>query len=156
MTNMYHYTECGLDNVWLADGYEFFDLPSGRHLKIGDIEGLHRAIGRTLAERKKDLTGKDIRFLRQEMLLSQTSLAKLLEVTEQTIHRWETNKSYIPKPAESLIRLLYREHINDDAGTNIRSKLEKLADLEDAVDGQRLTARKSINRDWQLQLNLAA
>jgi len=156
MTNTYHYTECGLDNIWLADGYEFIDLPSGKYLKIVDIEGLHLAIGRTLAESKKDLTGKDIRFLRQEMLLSQASLAKLLEVTEQTIHRWETRKSYIPKPAESLIRLLYREHIHDDAGTNIRSKLEKLADLENAVDGQKLTARKSNNRDWQLQFDLAA
>lgn len=156
MTNMYHYTECGLDNIWLANGYEFVDLPSGKHLKIVDIEGLHRAIGRILTDSKKDLTGKDIRFLRQEMLLSQANLAKLFDVTEQTIHRWETDKSEIPKPAESLIRLLYREHIKDDAGTNIRRKLERLADLENAVDGQKITARKSNNTDWQLQLDLAA
>lgn len=156
ITNNYHYTESGLDNIWLANGHEFVDLPSGKHLKINDIEGLHRAIGRKLTESKKDLTGKEIRFLRQEMLLSQATLAKLLEVTEQTVHRWEKSKSDIPKSAESLIRLLYREHIHDNAGINIRSKLEKLADLEDAIDGQRMTARRSNNRKWQLQLDLAA
>lgn len=154
--NYYHYTESGLDNVWLANGYEFVDLPSGKHLKIKDIDGLHREIGRKLTENKKNLTGKEIRFLRQEMLLSQTSLAKLLDITEQTVHRWEKNKSEIPKPAESLIRFLYREHIHDNAGTNIRKKLEDLADLEDAASGQNLTARRSKNRDWQLQLDLAA
>lgn len=156
ITNNYHYTESGLDNIWLANGYEFVDLPSGKHLKIRDIEGLHQEIGRNLTENKKNLTGKEIRFLRQEMLLSQTSLAKLLDVTEQTVHRWEKGKAEIKKIAELFIRLLYREHIHDSAGLNIRSKLEKLADLEDAIDGQRLTARRSNNRKWQLQLDLAA
>ncbi|MDQ3562719.1 MAG: helix-turn-helix domain-containing protein [Pseudomonadota bacterium] len=156
ITNNYHYAESGLDNIWLANGYEFVDLPSGKHLKINDIEGLHREIGRILIESKKDLTGNEIRFLRKEMLLSQASLAKLFEITEQTVYRWEKNKADIPKPAESLIRVLYREHIHDNSGTSIRSKLEKLADLEDAIDGQRMTARRSNNRKWQLQLDLAA
>lgn len=157
MTNMYHYTECGLDNIWLVNGYEFVDLPSGKHLKIGDIEGLHREIGRILTESKKDLTGREIRFLRQEMLLSQASLAKLLERTEQTVLRWEKSKCNIPKSAESLIRLLYREHIHDNSGINIKSKLEKLADLEDAISTcQKITATRSQNNEWQLQLDLAA
>lgn len=156
MTDRYHYTECGLDNVWLEGGFESVDLPSGKHLKIRDVEGLHKEIGRFLIDVKKNLTGKEIRFLRQEMLLSQANLAKLLEVAEQTVHRWEKAKAEIPKPAEALIRLLYRQSISEESRhINIKDKLERLAALEDAVDGQKMTARKKGEKDWKMELPLA-
>jgi putative transcriptional regulator len=139
----YHYTESGLDNVYLANGYEFVEAPGGRTLRITDIDGLHEAIGRTLTIDKKSLSGREIRFLRNEMLMSQAMLAKLLEVAEQTIFRWEKGKAEIPKPAEALIRLLYREHIRDKAG--IRRSLERLADLEDSLD--RISLRRT-DRGW--------
>jgi putative transcriptional regulator len=145
---MYHYTEGGLDNIYLANGYEFAEAPGGRTVRIGDIDGLHEAIGRILISDKKNLSGKEIRFLRHEMLMSQATLAKLLEVGEQTIHRWEKGKAEIPKPAEALIRLLYREHIGGKGGPGIRRCLEKLADLEDAIDRNRVSLRQS-NRGWQ-------
>jgi len=146
-TEVYHYTESGLDNVYLASGFEFVDGPGGRCLKIKDIDGLHEAIGRLLITEKKNLSGREIRFLRQEMLMSQATLAKLLEVAEQTVLRWEKGKVDIPKPAESLIRLLYREHIKEKGTGSIRSKLERLADLEDKIDGHFLRLRQS-NKGW--------
>lgn len=155
MTTHYHYTESGLDNVFLATGFEYVNLPSGRHVRIKDIEGLHVAIGKALINQKKNLTGREIRFLRQEMLLSQANLAKLLEVNEQTVHRWETAKTDIPKPAESLIRCLYDEQIENTKGLNIRQRLERIADLEDEIDGQKLTATVKKGK-WQLELDLAA
>jgi transcriptional regulator with XRE-family HTH domain len=82
------------------------------------------------------------------MLMSQAVLAKLLEVAEQTVLRWEKGKADIPKPAETLIRLLYREHIKDKGASQIRRKLERLADLEDAIDGLRINLRES-NKVWR-------
>jgi putative transcriptional regulator len=154
-TEAYHYTESGLDNVYLASGYEFVDGPGGRYVKITDIDGLHAAIGRTLVTEKKNLSGREIRFLRQEMLMSQATLAKLLEVAEQTVLRWEKGKADIPKPAETLIRLLYREHIKERDPSSIRSRLERLADLEDRIDGRlvRLRLPKKVAnkiRRWEL------
>jgi putative transcriptional regulator len=143
----YHYTESGLDNVYLANGFEFVDGPGGRRVKIKNIEGLHEVIGRQLVKEKKNLSGKEIRFLRQEMLMSQADLARLLEVAEQTILRWEKGKSAIPKPAETLIRLLYREHIKEEGAERIRSKLQQLADLEDKAAGYPLRLRQS-NKGW--------
>ena len=138
----YHYKECGLDYIYLAGGFITSMVPGA-----GDR--------RMLIEDKKNLSGREIRFLRHEMLMSQATLAKLLEVSEQAIHRWEKGKTgQVPKPAEALIRLLYREHIQ--AGGGIRKKLEKLADLEDATGGARVTARKSRNNKWQLELEKAA
>jgi putative transcriptional regulator len=153
VTDNYQYKESGLDNVFLASGWEIVPSPSGQQLKIKDVEGLHRAIGNLLVEQKKNLNGKEIRFLRQEMLLSQANLAKLIEVTEQTIHRWETAKADIPKPAESLIRFLYRGQF-DKLG--IRQALEELADLEDQMDGMDFIAKKPTNQKWCLRLADAA
>jgi putative transcriptional regulator len=152
----YHYKECGLDYIYLAGGFHYVDGPGGRRqVVIKNIDQLQEAIGRMLIEDKKNLSGREIRFLRHEMLMSQATLAKLLEVSEQAVHRWEKGKTgQVPKPAEALIRLLYREHIQ--AGGGIRKKLEKLADLEDATGGARVTARKSRNNKWQLELEKAA
>jgi putative transcriptional regulator len=144
----YHYTECGLDNVYLANGFELIDRPTGREVKIANIDGLHEVIGRSLITTKKNLSGKEIRFLRHEMIMSQALLAKLLEVSEQTVLRWEKGKAEIPKSAEMLIRLLYHEHINDKGSASIRAKLERLADLEDVIDGYRLSWRPA-NKKWQ-------
>jgi putative transcriptional regulator len=150
----YQYTESGLDNVFLAvnAGVQYVDLPSGRQVKIKDIEGLHRLIGETLANKKKDLTGKEIRFLRQEMLLSQSTLAKLLGVTEQSVHRWETGKADIAKPAEALVRSLYLEQLSGAGKVSVRQALERIADLEDAIDGLSMKIEKKSNKDWHLRL----
>jgi putative transcriptional regulator len=146
----YHYTESGLDNVYLASGFSIVAAPGGRRqVAIKDLEGLHTAIGRILIEGKKHLTGKEVRYLRNEMLLSQMALAKLLEVNVQAVHRWERGKSGVPKPADALIRLLYRQHVQGDRPANIRKMLEAFADLEDSVDGRRVTLRKSA-KEWKL------
>jgi DNA-binding transcriptional regulator YiaG len=150
-TEVYHYAESGLDNVYLVGGFEFVDGPGERRVKIKDIDGLHEAIGRLLITEKKNLSGKEIRFLRQEMLMSQAVLAKLLEIAEQTVLRWEKGKTDIPKPAETLIRLLYREHIKDKGAGSIRSKLERLSDLEDKIDGRLLRLRQS-SKGWQPEI----
>jgi DNA-binding transcriptional regulator YiaG len=154
-TEKYHYRECGLDYIYLAGGFHYVNRPGGRrHVVIKNVDELQEAIGRMLIEQKKNLSGREIRFLRHEMLMSQATLAKLLEVSEQAVHRWEKGKTgQVPKPAEALIRLLYREHIKAGNGS-IRTRLEKLADLEDAMAGTKVTARKK-NNTWQLELQAA-
>ena len=148
MTTPYQYTESGLDNVWLIGGVEFVDRPSGREVKIKNIDGLHREIGRILTEVKKNLTGREIRFLRQEMLMSQATLAKLLKVSEQTIHRWESGKADIPKSAESLIRLYYRAR---GESVELSAALRLLADIEDEIDGHDFKVDFEKKSGWQLR-----
>lgn len=42
----HHYTECGLDNLWLVgNGVEFIGRPSGREARTRGIEGPHCVIG---------------------------------------------------------------------------------------------------------------
>jgi len=128
----YHYTESGLDSVYLVNGYKIVETPDGRGIVIQDLDGLHEAIGRILATEKKRLNGKEVRFLRTEMLLSQYVLAKLLHVNEQTVARWEKARCKISGPADATLRLLYLEHIGGDE--KISDLLRDIADLEDDID----------------------
>jgi putative transcriptional regulator len=44
----YHYRECGLDNIYLLNGFDPVETPRGVSVQIRDREGLHLAIGRCL------------------------------------------------------------------------------------------------------------
>lgn len=147
MDQFYHYTECGLINIYLVNGYNFIDTPRGKAVSITDIDGLHKAIGLFLVNSKKDLSGEEVRFLRIELLMSQNALSRLLGVSEQAIRRWENGKITIPKPSESLLRLLYREHIHNHQG-EISALLKKIADLEEAINTDELLF-KSTAKGWQ-------
>jgi DNA-binding transcriptional regulator YiaG len=81
---MYRYTESGLKNVRLMNGYAIKKTPYGKAVSIQDLEGLHRAIGSIIAKRPK-LTGPELRFLRKEMGLSQKGLADFVGTSEQTV-----------------------------------------------------------------------
>jgi DNA-binding transcriptional regulator YiaG len=123
---MYHYTEIGLQNVWLANGYHVRKTPYGQAVAIEDADGLHRAIGRALA-RKSYLTGAEFRFLRKELDLSQHRLADLLGTSEQTVALWEKHGK-IPKTADRMFRAIYIETI--DGNVKLKEMIERAADLD--------------------------
>lgn len=144
----YHYTECGLNNIYLLNGYKFINTPRGKALSIKDIDGLHKAIGLFLVTTKKDLSGDEVRFLRLGMLMSQSTLAKLLGISDQAVRRWENGKVTIPKPSESLLRLLYREHVHDKDG-KISTVLKEIADLEEMLNDNEILFKDTPRKGWQ-------
>ncbi|MFO1099741.1 MAG: hypothetical protein U1E81_16110 [Xanthobacteraceae bacterium] len=125
---MYHYTESGLDNVFLANGYRIHKTPYGDGVSIQDTPGLHRAIGQWLISAPKPLNGAELRFLRLEMEQTQSCLAGIVGTTEQTLRLWEKKRGKdLPGPADRLIRAIYSEYIGGD-GT-VRRMLDRLAEL---------------------------
>lgn len=149
----YHYTESGLDYVYLRNGFEFVGRSDRKRLVISDIEGLHKAIGRHIAKHKETITGADARFLRHELLMSQATLARILNVSEQAVHRWENGKTdKVPGPAQMLLRLLYLESIGDPGITGksrqIGQALRRIADIEDEMDGV-MMLEKGKHHGWQ-------
>jgi len=105
----YHYTECGLDNVLVHGIDPVTDDEDDEVVTILNINGLHRAIAYTILGRKGLMTGKELRFLRTEMGLTQSELAQRVHKDHQTIGRWERGESRIDENAETLIRLLTAE-----------------------------------------------
>lgn len=106
----YHYTECGLDEVYLVGGYQVHDTEYGRGVSVKDVDGLHRAIGLWLADDKKALNGKEVRFLRKELELTQAQLGDLLGASSQSVARWEKDETDMPGAAELLLRVIFVQH----------------------------------------------
>jgi putative transcriptional regulator len=126
----YAYTGCGLDGIYLISGYEVKETPHGRTVTIRNLDGLHRAIGRYLVEYKKLLTGKEIRFLRTEMDISQSELARLIGCDAQQIARYEKEENKISGPADRLLRMIYRNVALSDASIHVRDILKELDEMD--------------------------
>lgn len=110
---MFHYTDGGLKNVWLVNGFEIKDSPYGKTVAFHDLDGLTRAICDALARKSTRLTSTEFRYLRLALGLSQASLAKLMGNTENTIANWERS-ARLPTLGDKLIRVLYQAHRDGD------------------------------------------
>ena len=140
----YQYRESGLDNVYLVNGFDYVETAGGRNIIIQDIDGLHEAIGRFLINERKVLSGNEIRFLRHELDMSQDTLAGILDVTEQTVRRWEQNKLSIPRAADAILRSIYAEKIGGNK--TISDILKRISDIEDEMD--RALVFEEANDKW--------
>ncbi len=106
---MYHYTESGLKNIWLVNGYVIHRTDYGEGVSIENVTGLHKAIADTLIN-KPNLTGPEFRFLRKEIGLSQKSFGQSFGYEGQTIALWE-KRSRVPKAAALFVKTLYCEKV---------------------------------------------
>jgi len=136
---MYQYTESGLKNIWLVNGYTVKQTPYGESVSIQDVRGLHRLIGSIIAKRPR-LAGPELRFLRKEMEMSQKTLADFVGTSEQTVSLWERRGS-VPKAADRLIKLAYLETINKDGNVKIKQIIQELNEL-DAKAFQKLELKR--------------
>jgi putative transcriptional regulator len=129
MARPYHYTESGLDNVYLMGGVTHHQTVYGKGVSIDDTERLHRTIGTWLIRLPKPLNGAELRFLRLEMEVTQGRLASLLGATEQTLGLWERKrKKAMPGSADRLLRALYAEYVGGDG--SVRRTVVRLAELD--------------------------
>lgn len=128
----YHYTESGLDNVYLKNGVTIeHDEEHGDLISITNTRGLHKAIAREIATKKGPLTGDEFRFLRTELNLSQPAIGLLLDVKKVSVGRWENGDVDVPRTTELVIRNYY---LQLKFGKNqIKELTDQLADLDAKV-----------------------
>lgn len=108
----YHYTECGLHNVYI-DGLEFvIDDDGDEIITIPAINELHKCIALGIVSHKHGMSGDELRFLRTEMGLTQAELATLVHHERQSIGRWERAEFEIDSSAEVIIRRLAIEKLS--------------------------------------------
>lgn len=125
---MYHYIDCGLDNIYLKNGYSEVETDYGKGISIHDLHGLHRVIGANIVNSNRPLTGKEIRFLRIELELSQKRLASIFDVTDQTVARWEKEETEFPQSSDIVLRTMYKESL--DGCSKISDLIQQLTDLD--------------------------
>lgn len=129
--NKYHYTECGLDNIYLLNGFKITKTKSGdEEIFIHNIHGLHKVIGMILISKRGLLSGKEIKFIRTMLDLSQTALAKILGCSYQTVLLWEKDKGVISRTADRLLRAIFFAYLDVNSGKAIYDKINEIADLD--------------------------
>ena len=127
----YHYTECGLDNIYLVNGFEITKTKSGdEEIFIHDIHGLQKTIRMILISKRGLLSGKEIKFIRSMLDLSQTTLAKILGCSYQTVLLWEKEKGEISKTADHLLRAIFFSYLDVEGGKSIYDIINEIADLD--------------------------
>ena len=141
---MYHYTESGLNNVWLRNGFRNVQTPYGRGVAIDNVSGLHRAISQTLLRKKPHWSGAEFRFIRKELDMSQAALAFYFGNDVQSIARWE-KRGRVPEMADRFLRMLYREHT--DGNEKIIEIIRRLNDMDQRQHQKMLFSGK--NGKWK-------
>ena len=145
---MHHYTDGGLRNVWLANGYQIKKTPYGEAVAIHDGDGLTEAICIALTRKTGILTGVEFRYIRSAgMLLSQPALGKLLGIDGQSIARWEKS-GRVPRWADKLVRLFYGAHAHGNEP--IRRAVARVKTVERLVK-QRIVVQEDRGH-WKLSV----
>jgi transcriptional regulator with XRE-family HTH domain len=147
-----HYTACGLDDVYLVNGFTREQIDGEDAVTIEDMDGLWNAIGLSLVCGRKALAPKEVRFLRSHMELTQAELGDMLRVTDQTVARWEKGETPISGPADLLLRVLFlaSKCAQPEGGKmldQLRSMLEELRDHDEPERPAPITFRHS--KKWE-------
>lgn len=107
----HHYTECGLQNVYIDGLSPVFDDVGDEVIIIPAINELHKMIALGIVSHKHGITGDELRFLRTEMGYTQAELAVIVHHEKQSIGRWERGEYEIDSSAEAIIRKLAIEKL---------------------------------------------
>jgi DNA-binding transcriptional regulator YiaG len=128
-----HCTACGLDDVYLVNGFIREQIDGEDAITIEDMDGLWKAIGLALVTKRKALASKDIRFLRGHMDFTQAELGANCACQIQSVARWEKGENPIPGPADVLLRVLFLacERAQPQGGKILERLISVLEDLHE-------------------------
>lgn len=147
---LYRYTGCGLDNVYLANGYMIHKTPYGRGVSIEKADELHKEIARAIILNPAPIRGRELRFLRAQMDLSQAGLGKIMGVTRPTMARWEGRPGEaITATADRMLRLFYAlHHAGNKTALRVVELLREIDELEHRIEKRRAVFRET-RQGWQ-------
>lgn len=127
----YRYDESGLSNVVLT-GIEVRRCASCKTVQpvIGNIEGLHRALARSIVEKPARLAGEEVRYLRTYLGFRGVDFARVMGVTPEAVSRWENDKDPIGPSTDRALRLLVltQKPLSDYTGEELNRLLESIGE----------------------------
>jgi DNA-binding transcriptional regulator YiaG len=109
--DIYRYTECGLDYVYLRNGFQIEKSSRGNVAYVSNATALDRAIAQILVDRQPRLKGQEVRFLRGLMDMSLAELARVLRLGVDTVARWENDRFEVSLTADIAVRHMYLDAI---------------------------------------------
>lgn len=101
------YLHFAVPNLYLSNGYIQEDSEYGTLTSYLDEDGLEECVRKVLIRIPKRLTGRQLRFLRRGLSLSQKEFGQLIEASEQTVARIEKKNDQISRYVDLTIRTSY-------------------------------------------------
>jgi len=143
---LYHYSDCGLPNVYLRNGFTVERTPYGEGVAIHDMDELHAVIARSIIFSEDRMTGAEMRFLRIEMDISQSTLANILKTSVKNVERWESNRDKPLKGPEDFgVKALYVFSKESREG---RRLIDRIAELDQAIIERRVFEFEGAGSGW--------
>ncbi|MCX5834978.1 MAG: type II toxin-antitoxin system MqsA family antitoxin [Deltaproteobacteria bacterium] len=151
----YHYTESGLDNIYLHGVTQYECTKCGeKAVEIPKVKNLHLVIGRDVVCSEKKLKGQEIKYLRKELGLKSKQIAEILSVDLSTFSRWENSKASIGPVADKLLRLIYVLNAESEKGRVLHKGIRDLKVLTQKTKPQKKSEGKTLvlnPADWLMQ-----
>ena len=145
----FHFTDSGLDNVYLIGIKYFIKEDGSTTAEIPAIKQLMRLIARDLLYSETPLRGQEIRFLRKRLGKRAADFAQLLRIEAETLSRYENEKQDPSDPIDALVRMVYLMSSGDPELQEDANKLMHL--LKEDMDrrGQKKIVMKiSAANEW--------
>ena len=152
--NKYHYTECGLQNVYISGIEVVVDDMGDEIITIPAVAELHHVIALGIVMHEYSISGDELKFLRTEMGYSRTQLAKLVHRDQQTVGRWERDENEIDEVSEIVIRRLAIEKLNLETQQGI-DELSKSSVVSENIQPIQISMNAANENQYEL-VNLVA
>lgn len=147
--NAFHYTQCGLDYVYLMDGVEWEENEYGKFFSISEVEKLHDFIAHEIITSSRPIRGQEMLFLRKQLMLSQNCLANLMGITRVTIAKAEAKRIENVSPMmDRLLRIIFTLNNKDKKSLSVVAEL-----LDDIAEQEYQRQLKISHKDktWSVQ-----
>lgn len=140
----YRFERCGLDHVYLI-GIEKHVCPRCRAVYpvVPKIQELHKVIASALVNKSAELTGPEIRYLRQWIGMQSQDFAQLLGFGPAHLSKVENGHAQLGAAGDRLVKLYAWSNINHIAFEEVSERFRRLKRLR-ASKGRILRRRFQI------------
>ncbi len=147
----FHFVDSGLDNVYLIGIKYFMDDQGNKIAEIPAIKQLMQLIAQDVVLSQRDLTGKEIRFLRKRLGKKGIEYATYLGITPETLSRIENEKQTVSLQLQKLARLAYcvfsaDPNLAECAKSILQSILEEIKDKSKKT---KIVLEMSDQQEWR-------
>lgn len=146
----FHFSDCGLDNVYLI-GIKYFVDEEGRLIaEIPALEQLMQLIARDVVTSPRDLIGKEIKFLRKRLGKKATEFCTYLGVEPETLSRIENGKQPLSPQGQKLARLAYCLFSQDHCLVECaQSVLQSIIEEIKGTEKKKIVLQMDSNQEWR-------
>ena len=132
----YHYTECGLDNIYLRNGFKFTERGGKQYVSVSNARSLLRRIGLDIISTRLIIGPQELKFLRRNAEMTQKQVADRLRMTEQQVANLEKGKSVIKSGTDVALRVMFllEAEFLQPEGQEIAQRLFRVIEQLDQAD----------------------